>query len=126
MKRIIKEMIFFTILIGLSMSTSLALADGDDEIPIKGSIALTGQNKTNDKAKMAALAKVSKHQAEQIAIKSVPGKILSAKLENEDGFLVYEVKVRDSKHRTFEVLVDAGTGSILRNGEDADDGAKDK
>lgn len=90
--------------------------DGPDtqEITIKGSIALPAEvagtelSDAQEQSQYQALAKITAAQASTAAQAKVPGKVLSVKLEEEDGFLVYEVKIG-----TMEVLVDAGNGQVL-------------
>lgn len=55
-----------------------------------------------------ALAKISEAQARQAALAAVPGTVLRAEIENENGCAVYgvEIKTADSK-------VDAGTGAVV-------------
>jgi uncharacterized membrane protein YkoI len=44
----------------------------------------------------------------------VTGKVVKAELEEEDGFLVWEVEVISPKSGKTELLLDAGDGSVLR------------
>jgi uncharacterized membrane protein YkoI len=71
-----------------------------------------GDGETNDDAQEAAklqpLAKITAQQAQQAAEASVGGKAKSVKLENEDGNLIYAVKIGQK-----EVTVDAGNGKVL-------------
>ena len=67
------------------------------------------------------------------ALKQVPGKVLKAELENEDGYLVYGVEIVMADRQIADVKVDAGSGRVLkveadqednegREGEDSDNG----
>ncbi|MGI8503969.1 MAG: PepSY domain-containing protein [Hassallia sp.] len=68
-----------------------------------------GDSETNDDAaKLQPLAKITAQQAQQAAQASVGGKAKSVKLENEDGNLIYAVKIGQQ-----EVTVDAGNGKVL-------------
>lgn len=66
--------------------------------------------KTN--TNLAALAKITTQQAEASALKLVEGKIQKTELENENGYLAYKVVV-DYKGIEYEVIVDAGNGTVL-------------
>ncbi|PMB46119.1 peptidase [Fischerella thermalis CCMEE 5330] len=77
--------------------------------------ASDGDGETNDDQeeqqedkKLQALAKITAEQAKQAAETSVGDKASSVKLENEDGNLVYAVKIGQK-----EVKVDAGNGKVL-------------
>jgi len=63
-------------------------------------------------ANLKSLAKINKEQAEAAALELVEGKIEKVKLENEDGYLVYNVTVK-FKGDKFEILVDAGSGKAV-------------
>ncbi|ARV57687.1 peptidase [Nostocales cyanobacterium HT-58-2] len=77
--------------------------------------ASDGDGETNDDAqeqqeatKLQTLAKITAQQAQQAVETSVGGKASSVKLENEDGNLVYAVKIGQQ-----DVEVDAGNGKVL-------------
>jgi hypothetical protein len=50
--------------------------------------------------------------ARRSALRSVPGHVLSTKLENEDGKMQYAVMIKDKKSM-HEVMVDAHTGKVV-------------
>ncbi len=79
-------------------------------------------------AQLTAQAKITKTQAEQIALKKVPnGKIQSAEIENEHHALVwsFDIATPGTKNIT-EVLVNAKTGKIVDVSiENATDEAKE-
>ena len=58
-------------------------------------------------------ARISVQDARAAALVAVPGAtVTDADLDEEDGFLVYEVEL--NHHRdAFDVVVDAGTGDVL-------------
>jgi uncharacterized membrane protein YkoI len=66
---------------------------------------------------MAGSAKVSMQQAETIAHKTQPGKIVARELEKENGGsgLRYSFDVKATSGKTHEVGVDAATGKVLEN-----------
>ena len=77
--------------------------------------ASDGDGETNDNveeqqgaAKLQPLAKITAQQAQQAAQTSVGGQASKVELENEDGNLVYEVKIGQQ-----EVIVDAGNGRVI-------------
>src|SRR2546426_10674661 len=65
-------------------------------------------------AKLARLAKITKEQAQEIALKRAPGNVESAELEREHGKLVYSFDIRNAKGTIDEVQVSAITGRIVR------------
>lgn len=64
-------------------------------------------------ADFPALAKLPFEQAVQKALSAVQGKVLKAKLEDENGFLVYSVDVVTADKAIVDVKVDAGSGKVL-------------
>ncbi len=92
----------------LAGSTALFAKEDEDEAGVSGSIVVP-----SDEAMLAKLAKVSLVEAIGSAVKNTPGAAVSAELEEEDGFLVYEVKVAAGDKVT-EVTVDAGNKKILK------------
>ena len=79
-----------------------------------GSIAIDnakyeGKNEQDESAALAGKAKITAEQAKQAAESKVGGTASDIKLDNENGSLVYEVKVGKQ-----EVKVDAGNGTVLK------------
>jgi len=62
---------------------------------------------------LESLAKISKEEAQKIALNETQGSIKGTKLENEDGNIVYNVAVANGNSET-EVKIDAGNGKILK------------
>ena len=52
-------------------------------------------------------------EAIRIASQSIPGKVMSAELDNENGFLIWEVVVQTEKGQQTELKLDAGNGNLL-------------
>jgi hypothetical protein len=114
------------------LTTTLVLraAEPANETPIRGTVALPNQD--GQRATYASLAKITFQQALDAALSRQNGKAIKAELQDEDGFLVYNVEVVTSDQKRHEVKVDAGNGSVLRvdaaagpgreseNGADAD------
>lgn len=64
--------------------------------------------------------RITKEQAQEIALKNVPGKILHVDMDLENGVLVYEVFILTPDNRIFEVEIIAKTGKILKIEEEND------
>jgi uncharacterized membrane protein YkoI len=84
----------------------------------KGTIQISNQ----DEAQFAGLAKISMDFAMNEALKQVPGKVLRAELENENGYLVYGVEIAKADHQMADVKIDAGNGKILKIDQGKDEG----
>lgn len=67
-------------------------------------------------------AKLTHDQAIAIAKKETgASKLISSELDNENGTLVYEVKLYDDDSIEYEVLIDANKGTVLFTDTDYDD-----
>lgn len=58
--------------------------------------------------------RISMNRAMEIALQRVPGEVIKAELEFDDGVLQYEIEIRTNEGVKYEVKVDAVTGQILR------------
>lgn len=92
-----------------------------EESVIRGSIAV-GKAKQHE---FSGLATIPLQDAIHRAVTTVPGKVLEAELEAENGYLVYAVSIAASDQTVTELTVDAGSGAILASepgdeGHDAD------
>ena len=80
-------------------------------------------------AALAKLAKISEADARNAALAKFPGAtIQKASLEDENGNVVWAVRLTDAKKAAQEVKVDAGNAAILAveaDGADNESGAKD-
>lgn len=65
-------------------------------------------------AALAKVAKIDLTQAISAAVAQVPGTVLSARIENEDGNVVYAVDVLTAAGARKDVTVDAGNAAVLR------------
>lgn len=65
--------------------------------------------------------RVSLQQAQEIALRSVPGRIVHVDMDLENGILVYEIFIVTSNNRLFEVEVAAKSGRILKIEEEDED-----
>jgi uncharacterized membrane protein YkoI len=97
------------------------ISKGEDpkETAIHGTIQLP--NEGNHEAGQASLAKKTVQQAIDAAVSRQSGTVLRVELQNEDGFLVYNVEVASADKKVHEIKVDAGDGSILRIDTDSAD-----
>ena len=77
--------------------------------PINGTIKVERQAE----AEYPSLAKIDMDQAMAAALAAVPGKVLKAELDDENGFLVYEIEVVAANKNVMKVKVDAGDGKVL-------------
>ncbi len=87
----------------------------------------------NEKAGFAGMARISLDSAINEALKAIPGTVVKAELENENGYLVYGVEIAKTDGQTADVKVDAGTGKVLkvdmdqdREGREGDDSDSDR
>jgi uncharacterized membrane protein YkoI len=65
-------------------------------------------------------------QAEQAATRQTHGKVIETELENENGFLVWEVKSIAQDGSLTEVYIDAGNGKVLAmEQEEAEEGERE-
>ena len=94
--------------IGLALGAAI-FAESDESDIRDGTIRVEQKSE----ADFPALAKISLNQAVEKALNAAPGNVLKTELENEDGFLVYEVKVVTPDKSIRDVKVDAGSGKIL-------------
>ena len=96
---------------------TVGMAHAAHESKMKGSIQVPHESQKS----YANLAQISLVEATNKALRNTPGKIISSGLENEDGFLVYAIKISTAQKDVKEVIVDAGNGQILAsNDEDQD------
>jgi uncharacterized membrane protein YkoI len=100
------------------LQVTLLADEPKNEKPIQGKIQL--QQEGEQQATYSGLAKITLQQAITKASDAQSGTISKAELQNEDGFLVYNVVVSQDK-KIHEVKVDAGDGAILRIDVDSAD-----
>lgn len=99
--------LLFALILSANFLTSTSYADGSSRF--SGTIAVSKK----DKKKYPDLAKISFQQVLDIISKNYPGKVVEVALEEEDGFLVYEVELISSEDTKKEIYLDAGNGSVL-------------
>lgn len=71
-----------------------------------------------EQANLAKEAKITQQQSIDIATKEVAGTVVKSELEDEDGVVVYNVTIKDSKGQNNEVNVDAKTGAVVKTEQD--------
>ena len=121
-------------LVALSLVGTLAMADGDKEtndnnkeLKIKSSIQV--KDNVSEEIENSS-AKIGVDDVAQVIKNKSLGKILSVKLENKNGNLVYIAEVFKNNQIT-DIIVDAGDGKILasmldkKDSNDEDDEEKD-
>ncbi|AEE15076.1 Propeptide PepSY amd peptidase M4 [Thermodesulfobium narugense DSM 14796] len=111
----------FTVLAigGLLLTTSaFGVAKADQHVT--GSIKITQDNE----ASYADLSRTTIDQAVSSALSAQPGKVIKAKLEDENGTLVWNVDVV-SNNQMYEVKVDAKDAKVLSTGIDQVDNQKE-
>ncbi|MEQ8168197.1 MAG: PepSY domain-containing protein [Candidatus Eremiobacterota bacterium] len=82
------------------------------EKPVKpGSITLEKQ----DEAKYPDMVKISFKDAINMAIQKDSDKLVSIELDELDEYLVYEIKILTSEKQLKQIILDPGTGEILRS-----------
>ncbi len=87
------------------------------------------QAKENDEHELTAAntkTAITEEQAKQTALASVKdGVFKSIELEDEDGVIVYGVEIQSGTN-TYDVKVDANTGSVVKTDQDNDKNEKSK
>jgi hypothetical protein len=85
-------------------------------------------NKNTDRA-IAVQAKITAIDAAAIAGKLLPGIVVETKLDNENGYLVWEVEILEPKGERTRLKIDAGNGRLLASAAheaDSDEAYEDK
>ncbi|MDQ2936420.1 MAG: PepSY domain-containing protein, partial [Acidobacteriota bacterium] len=82
--------------------------------PVAAKAQENERGESANEAKLARQAKITKEQAQEIALKRAPGTVESGELEREHGKLVYSFDIRNAKGTIDEVQVSAVNGKIVR------------
>ncbi|MGW1291933.1 PepSY domain-containing protein [Streptomyces sp. NPDC002533] len=131
------------VLIGGTTAATVAFADGDgdrDRTPARSASAVSladadasddrtddaSDDRSDDRAPAAAKnTRITLDQAVATALKSVPGTVTEAELDDDDddhgGRAVWELDVRGSDKKWHDVTVDATDGKVLRTRDDDND-----
>ena len=78
------------------------------------------EDEAAEAAALAGLATLSQADAEAAALAAVSGEIVQAELDNENGFVVWSIEIRDGSGVVHDVKVDAGNGQVLGTQADED------
>ncbi|MGI9316489.1 MAG: PepSY domain-containing protein [bacterium] len=70
-------------------------------------------HRDHDSADLIRESAISIDQAMEIALADVPGKVMEAEIDREDGVVVWEIEVVDNQNQIFEFEIDANSGNIL-------------
>ena len=104
----------------ITVLSPVVKAQDPKETPIQGTIPLP--NKGKQEAAQAGLAGITAQQAITAAVTSQNGgTVKQVALQNEDGFLVYDIELVSADQKVHDIKVDAGNGAILRSEVDAAD-----
>ena len=101
-----RQIMVLVVLIGIFWLS----ADASEGLPVSGTISTAGVRRSS----FPDLAKVSPVNAVKSALSVKHGKLLKLELESEKGFLVYSIELVASEKEVVEIIVDAGSGDILR------------
>ena len=104
-----KKILLSATVLGLLVGSSVVADD------FKGSIKV---GLFDSEKKAMHKVTVSMIQAIEAAKKAVDGQVVKAKLDEEDDYLVYKIKIIDKKGKEMEVLVDPVTANVLKSEED--------
>ncbi len=85
----------------------------------------TGSIKIDDanEQQMVALSKLTATQAIQLARTAVPGRVVEVQLDDENGYLIWEVTELDDQGKELQLKLDAGNGRLLAAETRGDDEA---
>lgn len=111
MKRTVKILAAVTLVSALAAGT--AFATGAIKLPdeVKSSSVKLPRG-VESQAEFAKHARVTQQEAEAAALAVMPGQVVKAKLDDEDGYLVWQIDVKHAKGVT-EIAVDAGNAKAL-------------
>ncbi len=71
------------------------------------------EDEAAEAAALSSLATISQADAEAAALAAVSGEIVQAELDNENGFVVWSIEVRDAAGTIHDVKIDAGDAAVL-------------
>ncbi|MCG6863206.1 MAG: PepSY domain-containing protein [Chromatiaceae bacterium] len=89
------------------------------------------QVKDDSETALLARAKITSGEAARIAEKALPGKAVETRLDEENGYLVWEVEIAGDQGQETQLKIDAGDGRLLaveadRKGEHEDENDRDE
>jgi len=74
----------------------------------------------SDSASLIRNAALGIDQAMKIALAEMPGKVIEAEIEQDDGVIVWEIEVLNSQNQVYEFEIDANSGVIIESERDDD------
>lgn len=110
MKRIVIPAVGLTLAGSLWLTVATAMPTEHAHEVSRGSLAVPAG--PHDQTSLAKLARVDRAHAEMAALAAQPGQVVQTRLEDEEGFLVWQVDVKNANTAT-EVSIDAGNGKVL-------------
>ena len=122
MQRTAKILSALTLMAAIGTGAAIASGKvGNNKLPdeVKSASIKVPEN-TESQSDFAKLARVSQQQAEAAALAVQPGQVVHAKLDDEDGYLVWQIDVKHPKGTT-EIAVDAGNSKVLAAEAEEDD-----
>lgn len=122
MQRTAKILSALIIVTALGAGAAIASSKSGYQLPdeVKSSSIKVPED-TETQADFAKLARVSQQEAEAAALAVQPGQVVQAKLDDEEGYLVWQIDVKHDKGTT-EIAVDAGNSKVLAAETEEDDG----
>lgn len=123
MQRTAKILSALTLVTALGAGAALAASKtGGYKLPDEvKSASIKVPEDTETQADFAKLARVTQQQAEAAALAVQPGQVVQARLDDEDGHLVWQVDVKHDQGTT-EIAVDAGNNTVLAAEAEENDG----
>jgi uncharacterized membrane protein YkoI len=106
---------------GASVQTAVALGQLPREVR-SGSV----QVKKEDVQAMIARARVTSGEAARLAVTATKGKVLATKLDDDNGYLIWEVDVLGPQGKQTELKIDAGNGRLLAAASGTEDEHEDR
>lgn len=110
--------------LGGAMAAGVAMAAGASAGKLSDEVTSSSirvkEGTAEDQASLLRLARISKSKATAAALAALPGQAVKARLDDEEGFLVWQIDVRHGA-KTTEIAVDAGNGKVLAAEAEEDD-----
>lgn len=127
MQRTAKILSALTLVTALGAGAALAASKaGGYKLPDEvKSASIKVPEDTETQADFAKLARVTQQEAEAAALAVQPGQVAQARLDDEDGYLVWQIDVKHDKGIT-EIAVDAGNSKVLAAEAEENDGHEDE
>lgn len=73
-----------------------------------------------DKVTLVQEAKLTVDDAIKVALADMPGKVIEAELEKDDGVMVWEIELVNNQSELYEFEIDANSGAILESEREDD------